>query len=220
MLPEELLDYKNGRRVMVRRFLLGRDIRDRRVLQAFLEVPRHRFLDRGMWEEAYGDHPLPIGHQQTISQPYIVAKMLQELKLKPEHKVLEIGTGSGYQTAILAKLVRQVYSIERIPELARGAQEALSRLKVLNATVKVFDGTYGWSEMAPYDRIIVSAAAPEVPAPLTDQLAIGGQLLLPVGDVHAQTLILVTRTESGTLTASELDGCVFVKLVGRYGWEK
>lgn len=220
MLPERLMDYRNRRRVMVRKYLQGRGILDQRVLQAFRDVPRHSFLDPGMWKEAYGDHPLPIGHQQTISQPYIVAKMLQELNLRPEHKVLEIGTGSGYQTAILARLVRQVYSIERIAELARRAQGALSRLGVLNATVKVFDGTYGWSEMAPFDRIVVSAAAPEVPAPLTDQLAVGGQLLVPVGDVHSQTLILITRTESGKLTASELDGCVFVKLVGRYGWEK
>lgn len=219
MLPEELMDFTNGRRVMVRKYLQGRDIRDRRVLQAFLDVPRHRFLDRSMWDEAYGDHPLPIGNQQTISQPYIVAKMLQELKLQPEHRVLEIGTGSGFQTAILAKLVRQVYSIERIAELARGAQQALSSLGVLNTTVKVFDGTYGWSEMAPFDRIIVSAAAPEVPEPLTAQLATGGQLLVPVGDVHSQTLVLVSRSESGTLTATELDGCVFVKLVGRYGWK-
>lgn len=220
MLTNQRKDFLKRRAAMVRTYLLGRDIRDQRVLEAFEQVPRHRFIDRAMWKEAYGDHPLPIGHQQTISQPYIVAKMLQELDLGSEHKVLEIGTGSGYQTAILARLVRQVYSIERIAELARGAQAVLSDLEVANATVKVFDGTYGWSEMAPFDRIIVSAASPEVPAPLTAQLAPGGLLLIPVGDAFSQTLNLVTRTEGGELTQKELDGCVFVKLVGRYGWER
>lgn len=212
-------DFQKRRTAMVRTYLLGRDIHDQRVLEAFAGVPRHCFVDRAMWKEAYGDHPLPIGHQQTISQPYIVAKMVQELGLRPEQKVLEIGTGSGYQTAILARLVRQVYSIERIAELARGAQTVLSDLGVVNATVKVFDGTYGWSEMAPFDRIIVSAAAPEVPAPLTAQLSAGGILLIPVGDAYSQILTMVTRTEDGELTQIELDGCVFVKLVGRYGWE-
>jgi protein-L-isoaspartate(D-aspartate) O-methyltransferase len=213
-------DFIKRRTRMVVESLHGRDIRDQRILDAFQQVPRHLFIDRAMWPKAYGDHPLPIGAQQTISQPYIVAKMLQELELHPEHKVLEIGTGSGYQTAILARLVRQVFSIERIAELARGAQTALAELGVLNTTVKVFDGTYGWSEMAPFDRIIVSAAAPLVPEPLTAQLAPRGRLLVPVGDTASQTLKLVTRTESGALMEEELDGCVFVKLVGRYGWEK
>lgn len=220
MFSESRTDFINRRTSMVRKYLLGRDIRDQQVLDAFLKVPRHHFLDRAMWKEAYGDHPLPIGNQQTISQPYIVAKMLQELELLPEHKVLEIGAGSGYQTALLAMLVRQVYAIERIADLARGAQAALSDLGVLNATVKVFDGTYGWSEMAPFDRIIVSAAAPRVPEPLTTQLAPGGRLLVPVGDACSQTLTLITRTAAGALVETDLDGCVFVKLVGRYGWEK
>lgn len=219
MLDERLVDYARRRRQMVRKALQGRDISDPRVLQAFAEVPRHRFVGRPLWKDAYGDHPLPIGHQQTISQPYIVAKMLQVLDLRPEHKVLEIGTGSGYQTALLARLVRQVYSIERIAELARGAQSVLSELGVLNATVKVFDGTYGWAEMAPFDRIVVSAGAPRVPAPLEEQLAPGGRLLAPVGDAAYQTLQLVTRTEDGEIVRSSGDGCVFVKLVGRYGWE-
>jgi len=219
MLDDRLIDYGRRRRQMVRKALQGRDISDPRVLQAFAEVPRHRFVGRPMWKDAYGDHPLPIGHQQTISQPYIVAKMLQVLELRPEHRVLEIGTGSGYQTAILARLVRQVYSIERIAELARGAQAVLSDLGVLNATVKVFDGTYGWAEMAPYDRIVVSAGAPEVPSPLVDQLAEGGRLLAPVGDATYQTLQLVIRSADGEIERKNGDGCVFVKLVGRYGWK-
>lgn len=219
MLTDHRKDFLRRRAEMVRTFLQGRDITDQRVLEAFGEIPRHRFIDRAMWKGAYGDHPLPIGYQQTISQPYIVAKMMQELDLDSGHKVLEIGTGSGYQTALLARLVRQVYSIERIAELARQAQSVLSEIGVVNATVKVFDGTYGWSEMAPFDRIIVSAAAPEVPSPLVAQLASGGRLLVPVGDAVSQILTMVTRSESGALTRADLDGCVFVKLVGRYGWK-
>jgi len=219
MIGDGPADYIRGRAAMVKTALMGRDIRDPRVLEAFREVPRHLFVDRHMRLDAYGDHPLPIGHQQTISQPYIVAKMLQELELMPEHRVLEIGTGSGYQTALLARLVRQVYSIERIPDLARKAQEALAGLKVLNATVKVFDGTYGWSDMAPFDRIVVSAASPAVPGPLTDQLSGPGLMLIPVGDAVTQTLIKVARSENGEIRQTRLDGCVFVKLVGRFGWK-
>ncbi len=204
---------------MVEEQLVRRGIADRRVLEAMRKVPRHRFVEEALRERAYGDHPLPIGEGQTISQPYMVAAMTQLLRLQGDEKVLEVGTGSGYQTAILAELARRVCSVERLPTLAARARRVLEELGYTNAVVKTGDGTYGWPDEAPFDRILVTAAAPAVPAPLFQQLAEGGRLVLPVGDAYAQTLHLVDKVEGRMRTSTDC-GCVFVKLVGKYGWEE
>jgi protein-L-isoaspartate(D-aspartate) O-methyltransferase len=203
---------------MVEEQLARRGIDDPRVLGAMRKVPRHRFVEEALRDRAYGDHPLPIGENQTISQPYIVAAMTQLLRLSGSEKVLEIGTGSGYQTAVLAELARRVCSIERLPGLATRARRLLEELGYTNAVVRIADGTYGWADEAPFDRILVAAAAPAVPAPLFQQLAEGGRLLVPVGDAQSQTLHVVEKVD-GQMRISRDCGCVFVKLVGRYGWE-
>jgi protein-L-isoaspartate(D-aspartate) O-methyltransferase len=197
--------------------LRHRGIRDEQVLKAMAEIPRHLFVPEALAGQAYGDHALPIGEMQTISQPYMVARMTELLEVDKDSSVLEIGAGSGYQTAVLSVVAGRVYSIERISELARGAQSNIRRLGCYNATVKAFDGTIGWSEHAPYDAILVAAGGPDVPEPLVAQLAIGGRLVIPVGDTEQQTLVRVIKTESGIIREDH-GACVFVKLIGRYGW--
>ncbi len=204
---------------MVEDQLAARGVRDPRVLEAMRKVPRHRFVEEALRDRAYGDHPLPIGDGQTISQPYMVGAMTQLLRLAGPEKVLEIGTGSGYQTAILAELARRVCSIERLPGLAAAARRILEELGYTNAVVRTGDGTYGWPDEAPFDRILVTAGAPAVPTPLFQQLAEGGRLVVPVGDPQSQTLHVVEKLDGQMRTSTDC-GCVFVKLVGRYGWEE
>jgi protein-L-isoaspartate(D-aspartate) O-methyltransferase len=211
------MDYAISRKRMVEDQLRARGIKDEHVLQVMLKVPRHSFVDEGLVPMAYNDHPLSIGEGQTISQPYIVAYMVECLRLRPEDRILEVGTGCGYVTAILAELGAQVYSIERIPALLMKARKTLKRLAYKNIVLKVGDGTQGWPQHAPFDAIIVSAASPEIPRPYLDQLAEGGRLILPVGSEGYQELVLVTKTE-GKLSREVLSGCRFVKLMGKYGF--
>lgn len=204
-----------------RRALIGtmqeRGIRDLNVLRAFDAIPRHEFLPEAVRHAAYEDRPVPIGFGQTASQPSLQALYMQVLEIRPTDRVLEVGTGCGHQTAVLAQLADRVYSVERIRELGVRAREMLDAMRVSNAAVLVGDGTIGWSRYAPYDCILVAAAAPEVPQPLVDQLAVGGRMLVPVGSMKTQTLVLVSRTEEG-LTEREVTECTFVPLLGRFGW--
>jgi protein-L-isoaspartate(D-aspartate) O-methyltransferase len=202
---------------MVRELVAARGVRDPRVLAALREVPRHLFVREQFRAQAYGDHALPIGAAQTISQPWVVARMTELLAVEPTHKVLEVGTGSGYQTAILALLARWVYSLERIPELAHQAIRRMRQLGFDNVKIQVFDGTVGWSEVAPFDRILVTAGAPGAPAPLLDQLGAHGRLLVPEGERQRQRLVLYERRGRRT-TRRELDDVAFVPLLGRHGW--
>ena len=203
---------------MVEEQLARRGITDARVLEAMGRVPRHRFVEEALRERAYGDHPLPIGEEQTISQPYIVALMTQLLELTGQEKVLEVGTGSGYQTAVLAELARRVCSIERLPRLAERARTLLEQLGCANVWVRVGSGTLGWPDEAPFDRILVTAGGPSVPPPLFQQLAEGGRLVLPLGDPVNQTLTAVEKVR-GEMRTREHGECKFVKLVGKYAWE-
>jgi protein-L-isoaspartate(D-aspartate) O-methyltransferase len=205
------------RRDMVERQLRSRDIRDARVLEAFRTVPRHRFVPPDSRRYAYEDHPLSIGRGQTISQPYMVARMTQDLGITGGEKTLEVGTGSGYQAAILAELGAEVYTVERIPALSEAAGETLSALGYGGVRLRVSDGTLGWPEEAPFDRILVTAASPAVPASLKSQLADGGLLAIPVGDVYWQNLTLVRRSGE-TYRETGVCPCVFVKLKGKEGW--
>ena len=202
---------------MVEDQLKARGLREERLLAAFRKVPRHLFVPPELQHEAYMDHPLPIGAGQTISQPYMVALMTHALHLQGHERVLEIGTGSGYQTAILAELVLEVYSVERIPELLQAAQERLSALGYLNVHVVPGNGSLGWAEHAPYDAILVTAAAPEAPKPLLDQLAERGTMVLPIGSQLAQTLVELTKRR-GRVIRKEIAGCAFVPLLGEHGW--
>jgi protein-L-isoaspartate(D-aspartate) O-methyltransferase len=204
--------YIPERERMVATQLRARGIRNERVLAAMARVPRHEFVPSEFRLQAYEDHPLPIGQDQTISQPYMVALMLEYLAVEPENTVLEIGTGSGYQSALLAELARSVYTIERHPALANFAAADLMRLGYSNVTVLVRDGSHGLPEHAPYERIIVSAAAPRVPPALLAQLSEGGRLILPVGSEHAQELQLI-RKKNGVPLATSLEGCRFVPLI-------
>jgi protein-L-isoaspartate(D-aspartate) O-methyltransferase len=204
--------YIPERERMVATQLRARGIRDERVLAAMTRVPRHEFVPSEFRLQAYEDHPLPIGQDQTISQPYMVALMLEYLAVEPENTVLEIGTGSGYQSALLAELAKRVYTIERHPALANFAAADLIRLGYSNVTVLVRDGSHGLPEHAPYERIIVSAAAPRVPPALLAQLSEGGRLILPVGSEHAQELQLI-RKKNGVPFATSLEGCRFVPLI-------
>ena len=212
-------DYRLARERMVQNQLIPRGIKDSRVLQAMGTVPRHLFVEEALVGEAYNDHPLPIGHKQTISQPYIVAFMTEALKLEGEERTLEIGTGSGYQTAILAELCKRVYTVERIKPLIEKAEELLAQLRYRNILFKTFDGTLGWKEYGPYDAIMVTAGAPRIPEPLLDQLADGGRMIVPVGDKFSQDLILVHR-EKDDYKQRNLGGCRFVDLVGVHGWKE
>lgn len=212
-------EYSIPRERMVARLREHYGIRDARVLEAMRSVPRHFFVPEALQSRAYGDHALPISANQTISQPFIVARMTELLELDRDSRVLEIGAGSGYQTAVLSFIAAQVYSIERIGDLAREAQARIRQLEIYNATVKCFDGTLGWAAHAPYDAILVAAGGPTVPDPLIAQLKIGGRLVVPVGESReAQRLIRVSKTETG-LREEDHGGCAFVPLIGQHGWQ-
>jgi protein-L-isoaspartate(D-aspartate) O-methyltransferase len=202
---------------MVDQQIRARGVVDPRVLAAVRQVPRHLFIPQHLWDQAYHDYPLPIGADQTISQPYIVALMTEILEVRETDRILELGTGSGYQAAILAELAAQVFSIDRMGDLASQAKAVLDSLGYKNVQIRVGDGTLGWPEEAPFDGIIVTAGAPKVPRPLTEQLALGGRLVIPVGDMWSQTLTCVRKTESG-LKFEYHGGCRFVRLIGKYGW--
>ncbi len=212
--------YAPARRRMVEQQLAGRGIRDPRVLEAMGELARHRFVDAALEASAYGDHALPTAERQTISQPYMVARMLELAALEPHHRVLEIGTGSGYQTALLARLAGRVYSIERIASLARAAELRLAACGIGNVLLRRGDGTLGWQEIAPYDRVLVAAAAPRVPDALLEQLGERGVIVIPVGSSQSQQLVLWTRTTSGSWEQRRHGGCCFVPLVGRDAWQE
>ena len=210
--------YAGPRLKMIEEQLVDRGIRDLRVLEAMSRVPRHLFVKHSFHHKAYGDHPLPIGEGQTISQPYIVALMTQTLALKGEERVLEIGTGSGYQTAILAELAGQVFTIERHKTLSRQAKQVLDRLGYTNINFKAFDGTYGWRDQGPYDCILAAASAPEIPKALVEQLKDGGKMILPIGPEGGdQELVLAVR-KGERMVQTVLTPCTFVPLVGKYGW--
>jgi len=212
-------DFSPARRRMVEAQLIPRGVRDPEVLRALGRVPRHLFVDEALRDRAYGDNALPIGHDQTISQPLMVATMTQALQLAGGEKVLEIGTGSGYQTAVLAEIAERVFSVERIAPLYRRARLLLDRLGHHCVVLRHGDGTLGWRDHAPYDAIVVTAGAPHVPDALRDQLAVGGRLVIPVGDRHRQNLVRITRREAGD--RRELLGCcVFVSLIGSDGWPR
>ena len=210
--------YTRARERMVE-VLVQKGIGDPRVLDAMRRIPRHEFVPEPFTAKAYGDHALSIGADQTISQPFMVALMTQLLALGPDDRVLEIGAGSGYQTAVLASLARYVYGIERIAELARQAMARLAALRITNATVKCFDGTIGWSEHAPYDAVLVAAGGPSIPEPLVAQLKVGGRLVAPVGTERSQRLVRLVKTPRGVVEEDH-GGCVFVKLIGRYGHDR
>lgn len=210
-------EFKSLREKMVRAQIEARGIRSERVLQAMREMPRHLFVKESLRDEAYGDHPLPIGEGQTISQPYMVALMTELLGLEGNEKVLEIGTGSGYQSAILARLAARVITIERIKRLSDSAKAVLDSLKISNVDFRVGDGTLGLEEEAPFDGIIVTAGSPAVPETYKSQLAEGGRMVIPVGDDFTQTLFKF-RKRGDKWEKERFTGCVFVKLIGKHGW--
>ena len=212
-------DFQRARWKMVEEQVVSRGVADPRVIAAMRKVPRHLFIEEALQNRAYSDHPLPIGEKQTISQPYMVGLMTEALHLTGSEKVLEIGAGSGYQTAILAEVAKGVYSIERIRSLAIKARKLILELGYNNVEIKFSDGTYGWTQEAPFDAILVAAGAPCIPQPLVDQLVPGGHLVIPVGDSTVQDLIRVTRTEEGT-KKKDLGGCRFVRLIGKHGWNE
>ncbi|MFO7707021.1 MAG: protein-L-isoaspartate(D-aspartate) O-methyltransferase [Desulfobacterales bacterium] len=204
---------------MVRQQIEARGVTEPQVLSALRKVPRHLFVSEALRDQAYGDFPLPIGEQQTISQPYIVAEMTQALELTKSDRVLEIGTGSGYQAAVLAEIAYRVYTIERIRPLYLSARRLFDEMRLYNIVTRYGDGTKGWEAEGPFDAIIVTAGAPGVPESLLDQLAIGGRMVVPVGNQHTQELIRIVKDEHGT-RRTELGGCRFVKLVGEGGWKE
>jgi protein-L-isoaspartate(D-aspartate) O-methyltransferase len=213
-------EYASKRQRMIETQLLPRGIKDPRVIAAMRKVPRHLFLDEALWPEAYEDHPVPIGEKQTISQPFIVAIMTEALKLSTTEKILEIGTGSGYQAAVLAELAEQVYSIERLPSIAKRARRILDELKYANIVITIGDGTLGWKEHSPYDGIIVTAASPYPPKTLLEQLKVGGRLIIPIGDELTQDLTLYIRDSDKDYSKESYGGCRFVKLIGEQGWRE
>ncbi|QXE92437.1 protein-L-isoaspartate(D-aspartate) O-methyltransferase [Geomonas subterranea] len=200
--------------------LVKRGITDQRVINAMLELPRHIFVEEAMAAQAYSDGSLPIGEKQTISQPYIVARMTELLALTGREKVLELGTGSGYQAAVLATLADRVCTVERIRPLALKARKALDSLRLLNVNLKIGDGTEGWAEEAPFDAILVTAGAPCLPDCLVEQLAPGGRLVIPVGDRVDQKLVVIRKAPDGSVTREEADDCRFVRLIGKNGWNE
>jgi len=212
------MDYAIARRRMVEQQIAARGVLDQRVLDAMLAIPRHLFVETALQGHAYSDSSLPIGEKQTISQPYTVAVMTAALELKGHERVLEIGTGSGYQTAILSKLARRIYSIERIGVFIGRARKILDQLRLSNINLKLADGTLGWSEQAPFAAILVAAGSPDVPDEYLKQLEIGGVLVMPVGDKDQQTLLRIVRQEDGSFKREQLMGCRFVPLIGKQGW--
>ena len=213
-----MMKFRRLREEMVTKQIIARGITDARVLSAMRTVPRHLFVSEAMMDQAYGDFPLPIGEQQTISQPYIVAEMTQALQVTSEDRVLEIGTGSGYQAAILAQIAFRVYTIERIHSLYTRTRTLFDQLRYHNIVTRYSDGTTGWKDESPFDAIIVTAGAPDIPPVLVNQLAVGGRLVIPVGDRHSQDLIKLVRDEQG-IRQSNLGGCRFVRLIGEHGWK-
>lgn len=211
------MKYDRLRHEMVEKQIAARGISDARVLAAMRTVPRHLFVSEALMDQAYSDFPLPIGEKQTISQPFIVAEMTQALQLTPEDRVLEIGTGSGYQAAILAHIAYRVYTIERIHSLYVKTRRLFDKLGYHNIVTRYSDGTTGWNDESPFDAIIVTAGAPEIPAVLVNQLSMGGRMVIPVGNQHSQDLIRLVREKSG-VQQTNLGGCRFVKLVGEHGW--
>lgn len=210
-----------GARRRLIELIRGQGIEDLELLRLFDEVPRHLFLPEGVWNRAYQDHPIPIGYGQTASQPSLQALFLQLLQPGPDDQVLEIGTGSGFFTALLAASAGRVYSVERIRELSSQARKALDELEIRNVALLVGDGSIGWRKYAPFQVITVAAASPGVPSALVDQLAPGGRMLLPVGTMEEQELVLVTREETGGVREEQaLERCTFVPLLGRYGWKE
>jgi protein-L-isoaspartate(D-aspartate) O-methyltransferase len=217
-MQKESIKYERQREEMVRTQIEARGIKAPKVLAAFRRVPRHLFVSEALRDQAYGDYPLPIGEQQTISQPYIVAEMTQALDLGEDDRVLEIGTGSGYQAAILAQIVYRVYTIERIHSLYLQTRNLFDKLHYHNIVMKYADGTKGWRDESPFDGIIVTAGAPQIPDVLIDQMGEGGRLVVPVGNQHTQELTKIFRDEQN-IKQVNLGGCRFVKLVGEYGWK-
>ncbi len=203
---------------MVESQLRERGISDERLLAAMSKVPRHEFVSQQNWNEAYADHPIPIAEKQTTSQPYMIAAMIQAAEIKPEDRVLEIGAGSGYQTALLAELASQVFAVERYPSLAETAQHTLERLGYRNAKIVTGDGSLGLPESAPFDAIIVSAAAPRLPPALVEQLAVAGRLIVPVGESEQQVVQLLQKNADGSTSIRTLEGCRFVPLIGEQGF--
>lgn len=214
---DEPKKFARWRKDMVDRQIVARGITDPLVIQAMYEVPRHLFVSEALVDTAYGDFPLPIGEGQTISQPYIIAEMTQSLDLKGSERVLEIGTGSGYQAAILAKCVYRVYTIERNHPLFLQTRTLFDRLRLHNIVTRYSDGTQGWKEESPFDAIIVTAGGNQIPQPLVEQLAYGGRLVMPVGGHFSQELVKLTKTDTG-IKKENLGGCRFVKLIGQHGW--
>jgi protein-L-isoaspartate(D-aspartate) O-methyltransferase len=217
-MEKESLKYQRLREEMVRQQIEARGVSDAAVLTAMRRVPRHMFVSEALRDQAYGDFPLPIGEQQTISQPYIVAEMTQALALNPDDRVLEIGTGSGYQAAVLAQLAYRVFTTERIRPLYLQARRLFDELRLFNIVTRYGDGSKGWEEESPFDAIILTAGAPMVPAVLMNQLAVGGRLVAPIGNPHAQELLKFVKEKSGVREVN-LGGCRFVKLIGEHGWK-
>ena len=216
MNDKELAELRNA---MVDIQLIPRDITDKLVLKAMRKVPRHKFMPKNLEDAAYEDNALPIGEGQTISQPYMVAIMTEKLKLKGGEKVLEVGTGSGYQAAVIAEIASKVITIEVVPALAERSRKIFDELDYKNIEVIVGDGTLGYPKGSPYDAVIVTAAAPSIPKPLLEQLKDGGRLVMPVGEMFGQTLIIATK-HGNKVDVEESIGCVFVPLIGKYGWNR
>ena len=211
--------YAGQRRKMIEEQLSGRGIKDLSVMEVLSRVPRHLFVDTSLRHRAYGDCPLPIGENQTISQPYIVALMTEVLQLKGDERVLEIGTGSGYQTAILAELASQVFTIERIKPLVQKTKELLEGLRYKNIVFKTFDGTYGWRDQSPFDAVLISAATPNIPTALIEQLADRGRLVAPVGERESQDLIVLNKN-GDKVVRRKIGSCKFVPLIGKFAWSE
>ena len=212
-------DFSIARKRMVEDQVIGRGITDQRVIAAMLKVPRHKFVEEALEGKAYQDAPLPIGEKQTISQPYMVAVMSEALALDGSETVLEVGTGSGYQAAVLALLADRVFSLERLAPLARRARKVLDGCGFSKVNIRLADGTQGWRDMAPFDAIVVTAGAPEIPQSYLDQLAVGGRLVIPVGDRESQVLMRITRIEKDKYQEERMLGCRFVPLIGNHGWQ-
>ena len=210
-------DFEQQRELMVKTQITDRGIKDPLVVEAMRRVPRHLFVDESYVYEAYGDHPLPIGDGQTISQPYMVGSMTEQLELKGSERVLEIGTGSGYQTAVLAEITREVYTVEKIASLSNRAEKILGEIGYKNVHISIGDGTLGLEDYSPYDAIIVTAASPDIPPPLFEQLKEGGRLVIPISNYFGQILVRI-RKENGKELREKLYGCVFVPLIGEYGY--